>query len=68
VGALAYRAEVRLAEDAGATTLTFDLQVRTPGGPLGRLAERLLLAGRIERDTRDELARLKAIVEREPAP
>jgi uncharacterized protein YndB with AHSA1/START domain len=62
-GAVAYKADVRLAEAAGATELTFELEVHAPGGPLGRVAERLFIARKVERETREEFARLKALVE-----
>ncbi len=66
-GAVSYTADVRLAEAAGATELTFDLEVQAPGGPLGRLAERLFIARKLERETQAEFARLKALVEQERA-
>ncbi len=66
-GAVGYRADVRLAGTAEATELTFELEVHAPGGPLGRVAERLFIARKVERETQTEFARLKALVEAGPA-
>ena len=63
-GAVEYNARVALEPEGAGTRLRFDLTVRIPGGPLGRLAERAFLARKVERDSGAEFDRLKELAER----
>ena len=62
-GAVRYEARLTLAPEASGSRLRFDLAVRLPGGPVGRLAGALLLRRRVELATTEEFTRLKALAE-----
>jgi uncharacterized membrane protein len=48
----------------GPTTFEYTNEFRTPGGPLGNVASRLVMGSASEREARDSLSRLKDLIER----
>ncbi len=67
-GAVRYVARLALAPHAEGTLLRFALTVRLPGGPLGRLARRLVVRRKVERDVAQELDRLARLAAGGTAP
>jgi uncharacterized protein YndB with AHSA1/START domain len=65
-GTVSYETRLELAPEGTGSRLRFDLSVRLPGGPVGRLAGELLLRRRIERETTLDLTRLKELAEARP--
>lgn len=52
-------------EDAGPTTFEYTNEFRAPGGPLGGVASRVVVGSASEREARESLSRLKALIERQ---
>jgi uncharacterized protein YndB with AHSA1/START domain len=48
----------------GPTTFTYTNEFKTPGGPLGNVASRVMVGGASEREARSSLSRLKELLER----
>jgi uncharacterized membrane protein len=51
-------------DDDGGTTFQYTNEFRVPGGRLGNVASRMIVGATSEREARNSLARLKALVER----
>ena len=60
-GAVDYEARLTLEPVAEGTRLHFDLLIRIPGGPLGRVLERVWLRRKVEREVSGEFARLSKL-------
>jgi uncharacterized protein YndB with AHSA1/START domain len=59
------RIQYRLSGPAeGPTTFDYINEFKTPGGPLGNVASRVVVGGASEREARQSLAKLKALLER----
>jgi len=50
--------------EEGPTTFEYTNEFSTPGGPFGRVASRLVVGSASEREARDSLSRLRALLER----
>jgi uncharacterized membrane protein len=50
--------------EEGPTTFEYTNEFSTPGGPLGSMASRLVVGSASEREARDSLSRLRALLER----
>lgn len=50
--------------DGGPTRFEYTNEFRTPGGPLGNLASRMVVGSASEREARDSLSRLRDLIER----
>jgi uncharacterized membrane protein len=51
-------------DDDGGTSFQYTNEFRVPGGRLGNVASRMIVGATSEREARNSLARLKALVER----
>ena len=50
--------------DDGPTTFTYTNEFKTPGGPLGNVASRVMVGGASEKEARRSLSKLKELLER----